>query len=1360
MSGVANLKHVFGYRTGISGSVVFSDEQTIVYPCGSNLVLYNIEQKSQKFIAGLEKSQGMTAIAISPNRRYIALAEKTSDKPVVTIYDLQALRKKKSLHTSDVHSSEFVSVAFSPDSKYLAVQGGHPDWILTYWSWEKPKQLASIRTSVSNPVKQISFSPHDCTLICVVGTDIFRLYRYGENNLKTYGLIKVELRNFLCHTWINDEKIVVGTEDGRWILIENGEPKVEYQLTTTDEADNKGGNQEGKDIEEVSTKVKNSITALASTSKGLAVACSPGLVHWFEHIDPNSSPRHYSQQQQQQQQQQLQSDAKYQQKDSLSAAAGKTSMSSQVMRYPSVSVTGGVIGGAGGAVATTTATVSSKDEYKLLRSIHIPYDPAISIDSEFNVGQNITQLVISPSEDFIIATTDTHQIYQFNLNSVDLSIKGGDLVSKKNLVNAVVRGQNLPKDTMIFEPVSQSFHNGQILGMDVCMRKPLIATCATDRTVRIWNYETNDLELTKQFAEEAFSIALHPSGLYVLVGFSDKLRLMNILIDDIRTFHEFTIRGCRECAFSNGGHLLAAVNGNVIQIYSVTTFENVTNLKGHNGKIRSIVWSDDDNKLISCGMDGAVYEWDPQKGTRINESVLKACGYTSVTVSQDAKTLYAVGSDKTLKEISDSQIIREIESPDVLLTTVAVSRSGRMLFCGCQNGHIKSFHMPLTERSDWQDYIGHCGSVTKARMAATDDYLITVSDDCSVMIWRIQDREARSNKAEKEIVWAEEILITKSDLEEKNLIMSELKTRVEELKMENEYQLRLKDMNYNERIKELTEKFIQEMETLKTKNQLLKTEKEREENHHLVQLQEVIEKHSQELQNLESISNQKLIIEYEKYQELQNLAQRKEIEYEKQLNDMETNKERLLHETTEFYESKINDKNIAMENLTRELKEQTNEYEISKRLIEEDTDREILEIKIKYEKRLRDEREVNARLKGESGIMKKKFSSLQKEIDDHKEEIKKFHAETQKLNTVIRNQEKDIQGLRKEVQERDETIQDKEKRIYDLKKKNQELEKFKYVLDYKIRELKKQIEPRENDIKNYKEQIQEMEGELERFHKQNDQLEINIAELKQKYKSVEHELKLERQATRDVESLVRRLKTDLFNCVGFIQEPKQLKAGILALYRKHIHEDMAVDATADADIQKEFSRQREHLERSVIGLRQKLARDSEMHRADYIRIMQENVSLIQEINNLRTELKAARNHINDLEAALGLNRKDGDKARQLLIQVNKSRPNPVLEADYEQAQRALAAQQDLIDALQMKLDSYIQAFSGNNSNDLLKDLQSAAHSPYTKSPSAITTTTTTVQQSQSRPYSNSNILPPINNGGMIESTEKKTSTAT
>ena len=38
----------------------------------------------------------------------------------------------------------------------------------------------------------------------------------------------------------------------------------------------------------------------------------------------------------------------------------------------------------------------------------------------------------------------------------------------------------------------------------------------------------------KVFAEEAYSVALHPTGLSVLVGFADKLRLMVVLMDDLR----------------------------------------------------------------------------------------------------------------------------------------------------------------------------------------------------------------------------------------------------------------------------------------------------------------------------------------------------------------------------------------------------------------------------------------------------------------------------------------------------------------------------------------------------------------------------------------------------------------------------------------------------------------------------------------------------------------------------------------------------------------------------------------------------------------------------------------------------------
>jgi hypothetical protein len=49
----------------------------------------------------------------------------------------------------------------------------------------------------------------------------------------------------------------------------------------------------------------------------------------------------------------------------------------------------------------------------------------------------------------------------------------------------------------------------------------------------------------RSFTEEAHSIALHPTGSLLLVGFSDKLRLMAVLLDDLKTVKELAIRGCR-----------------------------------------------------------------------------------------------------------------------------------------------------------------------------------------------------------------------------------------------------------------------------------------------------------------------------------------------------------------------------------------------------------------------------------------------------------------------------------------------------------------------------------------------------------------------------------------------------------------------------------------------------------------------------------------------------------------------------------------------------------------------------------------------------------------------------------------------
>lgn len=79
-------------------------------------------------------------------------------------------------------------------------------------------------------------------------------------------------------------------------------------------------------------------------------------------------------------------------------------------------------------------------------------------------------------------------------------------------------------------------------------------------------------------------------------------------------------------------------------------------------QVHSIVWSGDDSRLVLCGMEGAVYEWNTLTSKRKSESVLKSCSYTGVTVSPDTKTIFAVGTDCTLKEIQDCQVRPENSS--------------------------------------------------------------------------------------------------------------------------------------------------------------------------------------------------------------------------------------------------------------------------------------------------------------------------------------------------------------------------------------------------------------------------------------------------------------------------------------------------------------------------------------------------------------------------------------------------------------------------------------------------------------------------------------------------------------------------
>lgn len=398
--GVAQIKQVIGLRSHVQNCITYQDEQTIVYPAGANVIVYNIDQKIQKFIPNTERSTALTTMCVSQNRRYIAIAEKVSDKPIVTIYDLHTLRKKKTLMFNDSPSTEIVSMSFSPDGKHLISQTSAPEWTLFYWSWEKAKVMASTKITANlqphATVTQISFNPQDNSQICVIGNTVLKMYRYADGVLKNYLSLKQDTQHFTSHTWLSDERLMVGNNRAELFLVQNCEILAEFKVYDLREFDRRNSTTSVSTLQN-SDSGKNadihSVTSIIPYSKGFIVACGKGRAFLYEKIE-------------------------------------------------------------------------DKEYFRKARDIKIPNDP-YSNDPSKTEDQSITSMCISPSEETLLVATNWQQIYQLVFSNIDVS---------KN-------------DTAEFEYMNNSFHHGAVTGVDVCIRKPLIATCSTDRSIRVWNFE-------------------------------------------------------------------------------------------------------------------------------------------------------------------------------------------------------------------------------------------------------------------------------------------------------------------------------------------------------------------------------------------------------------------------------------------------------------------------------------------------------------------------------------------------------------------------------------------------------------------------------------------------------------------------------------------------------------------------------------------------------------------------------------------------------------------------------------------------------------------------------------------------------
>jgi WD40 repeat protein len=244
-----------------------------------------------------------------------------------------------------------------------------------------------------------------------------------------------------------------------------------------------------------------------------------------------------------------------------------------------------IVGGSKGSVRVYTCIEENNYTPSLAKEMSI----------EHNGNSEIVAIDKAATEEMFICLLSTGRICSFPLSDKDIAI-----------------GTNMVPWFHAAGPDG----NCCITCMDICILKPIVATGGSDRTLRIWNYETKDFELTSNFDSDIISVSLHPSSLQILICFQNHIELNYIQHKGLSTVWRRDMQTDGSSCFSNGGQYFALVCGPFVQVYGTYKFDPICTLRGHSSPIKAIAWRHDDQELSTIGSDNVICKWTVSNGKR------------------------------------------------------------------------------------------------------------------------------------------------------------------------------------------------------------------------------------------------------------------------------------------------------------------------------------------------------------------------------------------------------------------------------------------------------------------------------------------------------------------------------------------------------------------------------------------------------------------------------------------------------------------------------------------------------------------------------------------------------------------------
>lgn len=785
------------------------------------------------------------------------------------------------------------------------------------------------------------------------------------------------------------------------------------------------------------------------------------------------------------------------------------------------------------------------------------------------------------------------------------------------------------------------YHIGAISCVDVAFKKQLIATCGEDHSIRVWNYDKMQCEISKFFSDQPLCLSFHPNGCVLVAGFTEKLRFLAITIDDIVTHREFPIRGCREVKFAHGGQYFAAVNGNNVQIYSSYTFKNLVNLRSPGQRIRAIAWSTDDNVLVSCDNNGTITLHTIRGGKQKATSNQQPFHYISMICADSVgtKCFGVTEPDNFLRETEDMSTKNQL---DVMATPMqlVMGPNNKCLFVSTKDGTVKIYRFPGSNSNGINfpsadgavEIIAHHAPITAMCMSSDNSFLFTSGEDGCVYVMKITGGEQQNIRSDTQIRYSEDVMITRSELVDQLCKLKRAQQDVADLDSEQKYQLESLRQRYKQQRQNRKEKYEDEEKADQANITELDKEIEAVNEEATAQRENLKLTFEEQLQSKKTKFEMNIQNEKEQQEMLRKEIEEANIKGNEALKALQEKNKQDAEQIERDFKKNLEDLEMEEKRIKAEkkqIKQEFNEWEVQ---MERDLSFEIGKREFEAQQKRAIEKEQTQILKEKSKKTEAELEKRKKNVETGEDGLKKQMQAVDDLKDKIRKAKQQKETLIRDIAERKKSIDENQVHIEELTNQNQNLDKHRQLIRDRIGAWKKQLEPMQAKQQDVSITHERMKQEMQRYQKNDEQLRLELNELHLKIDAKKAEIDTRTKELEEVKQMTKQFKLEVHGVYQKLQEDevkevkrrKMFAPALAALYRKYVGDEASSSAASQkksklADIQVERNRERDALERNITAIARRINRGNEEHSRQHSRMMEENVMLMSQISEIRRQ---------------------------------------------------------------------------------------------------------------------------------------------